>query len=601
MKNKKFRIVLSILLIMSMLLGIAGCTAAEKPDNTQNENAVYKAGTYTATAKGHNGDVKVEVVFNDTSIVSVKVLEHAETGGIGDIAIERISGEIVSGQTLAVDSVTGATYTSDAILAAVEDCVKQAGGNVDDLKKGGGTGTAGEEKELTTDIVVVGAGGTGLSAAASAYENGADVIVLEKLAITGGSTALSGGGIAATDTKFQRELGITDTKQSWMELWKERQATSNPDSIYPDYDRVDKFMDEAVVTTEWLVDYVGHKYGSIEGYGVDYVKRLHFPAEVDGKKSGAAFIQSIENFVRKNNIDIMTETKATELITNENGDVTGVVAEGKDGKVTIHAKKVILAAGGFAKNDELLERLAPKLAGTAALSAASAGSTGDGILMAEKIGAALYEDPWSIGLSFGAKVDGTAGLAWDWTKVYVNETGERFVNEETHYAIITNIVAEQETPWLILDSSEANAATVELLEAAMSGGEVAKGETYEELGTAMGVPGETLAKTMADYNEGAKTGTDSLGKSSNFLVPMEKAPYYALKIYPKTMGTFGGVKTNENYQVLREDGSIINNLYAGGECANRVLYNQVYMSGSAVQFAATSGRISGAHAAQSLK
>ena len=109
MKNKKFRIVLSILLVMSMLLGISGCTTAEKPDNTPNENAVYKAGTYTATAKGHNGDVKVEVVFNDTSIVSVKVLEHAETAGIGDIAIERISGEIVSGQTLAVDSVTGAT------------------------------------------------------------------------------------------------------------------------------------------------------------------------------------------------------------------------------------------------------------------------------------------------------------------------------------------------------------------------------------------------------------------------------------------------------------------------------------------------------------
>ena len=187
---------------------------------------------------------------------------------------------------------------------------------------------------------------------------------------------------------------------------------------------------------------------------------------------GAAFIQSIENFVRKNNIEIMTETKATELITNENGDVVGVIAEGKDGKITIHSKKVILAAGGFAKNDELLERLAPKLAGTAALSAASAGSTGDGILMAEKIGAALYEDPWSIGLSFGSKVDGTAGLAWDWTKVYVNETGERFVNEETHYAIITNIVTEQGTPWLILDSSEANAKTVELLEAALATGEV---------------------------------------------------------------------------------------------------------------------------------
>ena len=205
----------------------------------------------------------------------------------------------------------------------------------------------------------------------------------------------------------------------------------------------------------------------------------------------------------------------------------------------------------------MLERLAPKLAGSAELSAAAAGSTGDGILMAEKVGAVLYEEPWSIGLSFGAKVDGTSGLAWDWTKVYVNENGERFINEETHYAIVTNIVAEQETPWLILDSSEANAKNVELMEAALSTGEVVKAETYEELAIAMGVPSETLAQTMTDYNAGVKTGSDALGKSSNFLVPMETAPYYALKIYPKTMGTFGGVKTNENFQVLRDRKSVV--------------------------------------------
>lgn len=591
------------MLALLLVLGMSGCANKEKPNDTPaNEETSYKAGTYTATVKGHNGDLKVEVELNDTSIVSVKVLEHAETAGIGDAAIERIAAVITEDQTLAVDTVAGATVTSKAVLAAVEDCIKQAGGDVEGLKvKKDSDKTSDKETKLTTDIVIVGAGGTGLTAAASAFENGADVIVLEKLAITGGSTALSGGGISATDTKFQRELGITDTKESWMQLWKERQATSNPDSIYPNYDVVDKFMDEAVITTEWLADYVGHKYGSVEGYGVDFVKRIHFPSEVDGKKGGAALIQSIENFVRKNNIEVMTETKATELITDEKGDVIGVVAEGKDGKIIINAKKVILAAGGFAKSEELLERFAPELTGTAELSAASAGHTGDGILMAEKVGAALYEDPWSIGLSFGAKVEGTSGLAWDWTKVLVNEKGERFINEETHYAIVTNIVSQQETPWLILDSSEANAKTIVSLEAALSSGEVVKADIYEELAKAMGVSEEVLPKTMADYNTGAKTGTDALGKSSNFLVAIEKAPYYALKIYPKTMGTFGGVKTNENFQVLREDGSIINNLYAGGECANRIMYNQVYMSGSAVQFAATSGRISGAHAAQSIK
>ena len=584
-----------------LIFGMAACQS-ESPEVSGNPEALYKAGMYTAVAKGNNGDVKVEVVFDDSSIVSVKVLEHSETQGLSDTPIQRIPEEIVSGQTLAVDTVSGATNTSKAILDAVEDCVKQAGGNADKLKEAKGTyNNTGNETVIDTDVVVVGGGGTGLVAAASAHENGSDVIVLEKLAMAGGSTGLSGGGIGATDTKFQREEGIEDSKESWMQLWKERQATSNPDSIYPDYEVVDRFMDEAVITTEWLVDYVGHEYGSIEGYGVDTVRRLHFPKEVDGKKGGAALIQSITNFLNKNNIEIMTETKATELLVDDKGVVTGVVAEGKGGKIVINAKKVILAAGGFAKNEELLERFVPEMAGTAELSAASAGTTGDGILMAERIGAALYEEPWIIGLSFAAKVDGTAAISWDWTKVFVNENGERFVNEDNHYAIITNKVAEQKSPWLILDSNEANASTIESLEKALSTGEVVKADTFEELAKSMGIPEDAFANTMKDYNSGAKSGTDALGKESDYLIPMEKAPYYAVKMYPKTMGTFAGVKTNENYQVLREDGTIIENLYAGGECANKIMYNQVYMSGSAVQFALTSGRIAGAHAAQNIK
>lgn len=596
---KKSKVLLSILLCLVMMFGLAACQSGQKEGD--GPESLYKAGTYTSTAKGNNGDVKVEVEFSDTEIVSVKVVDHSETKGLSDTPIERIPQEIVDGQTLAVDTVSGATYTSNAILSAVEDCVKQAGGDVEALKAKSDDSDEKTMTELSTDVVVVGAGGTGLTAAASAYENGADVIVLEKLAVTGGSTGLSGGGISATDTKFQREAGIQDSKESWMALWKERQSTSNPDSIYPNYEAVDKFMDDAVVTTEWLVDYVGHKYGSIEGFGVDPVKRLHFPAEIDGKKGGAALIQSIENFVRKNNIEIMTETKATKLITNDNGDVVGVEAEGKDGNYKITAKKVILAAGGFAKNEELLERFVPDAKGTAQLSAAAAGSTGDGILMAEEVGAALYEDNWIIGLASSTKVSGTEGLSWDWTKVYVNENGERFTNEDTHYAIVTNKILAQESAWMILDSSDANSKTIEAIEAAMPTEEAVKGESIEQLSVAMGVPTENLVESLSKYNTGAKSGVDEFGKNANFMSAVEKGPFYALKLYPKTMGTFGGVKTNENYQVLREDGTVINNLYAGGECANKLMYNQVYMSGSAVQFALTSGRIAGAHASQNLK
>jgi fumarate reductase flavoprotein subunit len=452
------------------------------------------------------------------------------------------------------------------------------------------------ETLLTTDIVIVGAGGTGLAAAASAIEHGAEVIVLEKLAFTGGSTALSGGGIAATDTKFQRAEGIEDSKESWMELWKERQATSNPDGMYPDYDFVDMFMDEAVITTEWMADTIGHKYARIEGFGLDPVRRLHFP-----ERGGREVIESLENYLKERGVEILTETPGKELLTNEDGDVIGVVAEGPDGeRIVIEAKKVILATGGFARNEDLLARFVPEVKGSSEITAAAAGSTGDGILMAEKVGAALYEEPWIIGLGVGTKVKGTDSLMMDWTKLYVNGEGKRFASEQMHYAIATNKIIEEGDVWIVMDSAEANADLIAAMEEAMPTDEVAKGDTLEELAEAMGVPVENFVATIEEYNQGAKTGKDAMGKDPEFVLPVEKAPFYAIKAHPKTMGTFGGVKTDEFYRVLRADGSVINNLYAGGECANKVLYNQVYMSGSAVQFALTSGRIAGEHAAKNL-
>lgn len=596
MKTKSIK-VLSLLLCLIIVFGLVACS----PSNKAGSEAAYKAGTYAALAKGHNGDVKVEVEFSDTAIVSVKVLEHSESAGISDVPIQRIPKEIVDGQTLAVDTVSGATVTSKALLAAVEDAIKQAGGNVEELKANKKDDIAKADTELNTDVVVIGAGGAGLAAAASVHENGAKVIVLEKQATVGGSTALSGGGISAPGTRFQEELGIKDSKQSWMDLWKERQATSNPDGKYPDYNAVDKFMDAAIVTTEWLVDYIGHGYGSVTGFGVDPAERLHFPKEDGNTKGGTVLTQNMEKFLIGEGIDILTETKATELMTDKDGNVVGVVAEGKDGKITINAKKVILAAGGYAKNEELLERFIPEATGTAEISMAAAGSTGDGIIMAEEVGAALYEEPWVIGLGVGTKVPETGSVMMDWTKVYINENGERFTSEQIHYAIATNKVLEQKSPWIVLDSTEANTQLIEALEAGMSTGEVVKADTIEALGEAMGVPVDTFIKTMKDFNEGVQAGKDEMGKDKENLVAVNKAPYYGVKLYGKTMGTFAGVKTNENYQVVRADGSVINNLYAAGENANKILYNQVYMSGSAVQFALTSGRLAGEHAAQNLK
>ena len=590
--------ILSLFLALFLMIGISACTQNGK-DDTKGADSLFKAGTYVEKVDGHNGEVEVETVFSEDKIDSVKILSHEESPTISDLAIERVPKDIVEKQSLAVDTVSGATYTSKAILEAVEKAAVKAEADVAKLKENNNE-TAGEDVTLTTDVVVIGGGGAGLAAAASANEHGADVIVLEKLAQTGGSTALSGGGISATGTKFQEELGIEDSKESWMTLWKERSATSNPDSIYPDYDFVDKFMDAAIVTTEWLHDYIGHEYGAVSGFGMDPVERLHFPKPVNDVSNGSVITSNIENFITGKGVEILTETKATELIVDADGNVTGVIAEGKDGKVTVNAKKVILAAGGFARSAELLEEWVPVAKETANMTQAGVGSTGDGIVMAEEIGAALYEDPWVIGLGIGSRIPGTGGLMMDWSKLYVNLKGERFTNEQIHYAIATNKLLEQDGTWVVMDSSEANQSIVETLESSEAKDEFVKANTLEELAKLMDVPEDTFMTTMETYNAGAKAGEDALGKDKEFLPAVETAPYYAMKFYPMTMGTFGGVKTNDTFQVVKEDGSVIPNLYATGENANRVLYNQVYMSGSAVQFALTSGRIAGEHAAGNL-
>lgn len=451
------------------------------------------------------------------------------------------------------------------------------------------------QSEYETDVLVIGAGGTGLAAASAAVEAGAEVMVLEKMGMVGGSTALSGGGIAATGTRFQEEQGIEDSKESWMELWRERQATGRENPMYPDYDRVDLFMDRAIDTVHWMTDVIGHEWVRIEGFGFDPVARLHFP-----ESNGSDLTNAMDSFLKDKGVNVMLNTAGTKLLTDDAGAVIGAEAEGENGPITIHAKKVILATGGFARNEEMLEELVPEMAGTSELTNAAVGSTGDGIRMAQEVGAVLYEEPWIIGLGIGNPNRETAALNWDVSKMYVNQDGERFFNEASHYAIVTNEAAGEEDVWMIIDSSEANSEIIPALEG-VEDGTVVTGETIEALAEAMGVDAANLQTTTDEYNAGIESGNDPFGKPAEASQPVGDGPYYALKIFPVTMGTFGGVKTNDNFEVLDESGNPIPNLYAGGEVANKFLYNQVYMSGSAVQHALTSGRIAGEHAGGNLE
>ena len=160
-----------------MSLTLVGCQTNETESPTDAKN-LYEAGIYTGTAMGNNGEIKVEVEFSETEILSVTVVEHHETEGLAAPAIERIPSGIVENQTLAVDTVSGATNVSNGILDAVADCVTQAGGDVESLKVKEESTTNAQVEEITTDVVVVGAGASGSAAAVAASEAGANVILL---------------------------------------------------------------------------------------------------------------------------------------------------------------------------------------------------------------------------------------------------------------------------------------------------------------------------------------------------------------------------------------------------------------------------------------
>ncbi|MGI6192885.1 MAG: FAD-dependent oxidoreductase [Christensenellales bacterium] len=448
------------------------------------------------------------------------------------------------------------------------------------------------------DVVVVGGGLAGLSAAVKARESGAEVILIEKLAMLGGSSALSGGGLGATNTSVQRENGIEDSNESWKQLWEERQATSPRQSQYPDWKRVDWLIENSAASIDWYLS-LGYQFRTPEGFGVDPVQRLHFPYP---EGSGYVLTSFLENKATEMGVTILKETPATELITKD-GAVVGVKAKAKSGDVTLNAKAVVLACGGFAHSEELIKRFTPEVADYMAYSYSGAGNYGDGIIMAEAVGAVTYEDNWLIGLGLKSPVQQMGSFYWYGTYVFINNDGERFTNEGGHYAIVYNdaVFKSPGGSWMLFDSGEAFAAFVQAAEDAGESENLYKADTLDALAAAIGADAAKLNATIEAYNQVAAGGTDAFGKPAMQCVPLTTGPFYAVRYYPSDMGTFGGVKTTDKFEVINASGNPIPGLFAAGEMCNRPFYNMVYMSGSALQVAALSGQTAGAGAAEYAK
>ena len=357
-------------------------------------------------------------------------------------------------------------------------------------------------EKLSADVVVVGAGGTGVAAAASAAQHGAKVIVFEKMPFIGGSSALAGGAIAAGDTKPQARAGEKETtSEGFMKIWLNDQKRSyrGGSKAYPDEALVKSMTFAFTDTINWLEEVVGHTFAKPRPFGYGGPDYAHAPAEspvpASGRGSSPAggrfVIKNVKLYLDKMGVPVRTATPVTDLIQNEKGEVVGVKAADKKAVYEVSAKAVVLATGGFAHNKEMMERLVPVYAPFTDKSVATVGATGDGIRMAVKAGGVEYEDAWVIGLYVsGAKPEYSKTFTSKdkyKDRVFVNEKGERFVNEDLPY--LTDPVAMQKAVWAIVDSQDPK--KVEVLNGVQDPRE---GQFLEGIGRRVGRPGRSLGK-----------------------------------------------------------------------------------------------------------
>lgn len=590
---KKF---LSLLLALTMLLTLCSVASAD-------------AGVFTGVGDseiGGKGAIEVAVTVDENgAVTAIEVTKNGDTAGISDPAVAQIPGLIVEQQTANVDAVAGATKTSDAIMAAVLDAVTKAG--LDTVKWSTKVETVVEKAEdvtIETEIVVIGGGGAGLAAAVQANQLGSKVLVLEKMGKVGGNTILAGGALNAVNDRSEQAIAYNDSVE-----WHYTQTLSGGD-YQGDPVLVHTLVSNAWAGVQWLMD-LGMEFQD-DTAGLFTVTgglwpRAHKPVE----PLGTGFFKTYMNYIDSHdNVDVMLNTRATEILVDENGKACGVVATGETGNtVTVKASKgVVVATGGFAANVELRSAYNTQWAdlGDSIKSTNHAGATGDGIKMMQKLGADFVQMGNIQLLPLGDPVTGSlsGNIEHDVeTRIFINKEGNRFVNEGGRRDDMPNALFAQTDAymWVVMDSDtyptgdERNnfgETANQLVEA----GRAVKADTLEELAEKMNVPADTLIAAVTEFNRHAEGGDlagtpDEFGRTL-YKTPIDTAPFYAAARIPTVHHTMGGVRINVNAQVLDENGNVIPGLYAAGEVTGGI-HGANRLGGNALTDTVVFGRIAG--------
>lgn len=602
---------------------------------------VFTPGTYTKEVTGHNAPYTVSVTVDENSIVSVEALDDLETDGIGSIALERVAAAIVENQTTGVDMVAGATVSSATLLYGVRDCLKQAAG-ANDLSafKAAAPKEAAKTAEYSADVAIVGGGGAGMIAALAAVENGANVVIIEKLDYLGGSTMVSGGALNAADPTRQASEVMTDglkktvekyiaeetddeAVQSWQKALKEEYdafIASGSESMFdtPTLHKVQTYFGGHKTGTPALIDVLCDNVldgiGWMEAQGVEFKDKLGTATGALYQRShyglvqkGLWYTQVFEKRIAENSdkITVLYGTPAKHLITDDQGKVVGVLCSKDGADVTVNAKSVILATGGFGSNIELRQAVNTGVWAETALDSGIGCSNinpcaqGDGLTMATEVGAALVGmsdiqlhpngDP-KTGLFVGIPTSGR-------NRIFVDIHGARFVNEGAARDTLCKAIFQQEnkTYWVVVNHVR---YTPEEVANWVALGMVEQADTLEELAEKCGMDAGTLKASVDTYNATIGGAEDPFGFTvGSSDVALTEGPWYAARKVPTVHHTMGGVRIDTLTRVLTAEGNAIPGLYACGEVAGGI-HGSNRLGGNAIADILVYGRIAGEAAAK---
>ena len=617
---KKF---ISILLCVCMVLTMGLAVAADGV-----------SGDFTGTAQGLGGDVTVTLTLKDGKIVGCTATGDKETEGIGSKVIDSFPAIVAESGSIAVDAISGATVTSDAFVAAAEAALTEAGLNPEDYKTAIAT-AAGEDRTVDADVVVVGAGGAGMTAAISAAADGLKVVVVESQAMVGGNSVRATGGMNAAKTPLQdkntfgESAGVEKTlaaaegyadnetitalAATVSEQWEAYKA--NPEGYFDSVELMEldtmiggkginnpelvkTLCSNTADSIVWL-DSVGASLTSVGAFGGASVKRIHRPVNEEGKtlSVGAYIVPILEKNLQNAGVEIILNTTVDTILTDANGAACGVSGVANDGsKLTVNADAVILTTGGFGANLDMVVSYKPELAGFMTTNAA--GIQGQGIKMAEALGAATVDmNQIQIHPTVEANTASliTEGLRGDGA-ILVNAEGKRFFDEvSTRDKVSAAEIAQPGSySYLIVDQAMADASNV--IQGYIKKGFTTQGETYEELAKALGMDEAAFAETMNTWNGYVEAKNDPEFGRTSFANPLNTAPYYAIKVTAGVHHTMGGLKINPAAEVLTEDGSAIAGLFAAGEVTGGV-HGANRLGGNAVADFVVFGRIAAQSAA----